>query len=158
MGKTKLDVEPGKQEFVYTRIFDAPPELVFRAFSDPGLLCQWLGPNRLTMKSFEMEARPGGSWRFVQGDPEGNEYGFHGVIHALEAPRLIIQTFEFEGEPNHVSLETATFSPEPGGKTRVTGHSVFQSVEDRDGMIGAGMEGGMNEGLDRLDEILAHLH
>jgi uncharacterized protein YndB with AHSA1/START domain len=156
MGKTNLIAEPGKQEIVVTRVFDAPPELVFKAFVDPDLLRQWMGPRRLTMTYCELDARPGGSWRYAHADDEGNEYGFHGVFHGVTPGESIIQTFEFEGMPGHVSLETARFEPQDG-QTKVTLHSVYQSVEDRDGMLMSGMEGGMNEGFDRLDELLESL-
>jgi uncharacterized protein YndB with AHSA1/START domain len=101
-----------------------------------------------------MDVRPGGAWRWVQTDDDGSQYGFRGVFHDVVAPERIVQTFEFDGAPGHVSLESATFTAQ-GGKTLVAMHSVFQSVEARDGMVASGMEGGMNEGYDRLDAILA---
>lgn len=156
MGKTNLIAEPGKQELFFTRVFDAPPELVFKAYTDPNLVKQWLGPRRLKMTVDKWDARPGGSYRYVHSDNEGNSYGFHGVFHQVDAPGRIVQTFEFEGMPGHVSLETATFEAQ-NGKTLLTGHSVFQSLADRDGMLASGMEGGMNEGMDKLDEILKEL-
>jgi uncharacterized protein YndB with AHSA1/START domain len=156
MGKTNLIAEPGKQEILVTRVFDASPKLVFKAYTDPDLIRQWLGPRRMTMTIKQMDVRPGGSWRYVHSDPEGNEYGFHGVFHAVVPHERLVQTFEFEGVPGHVSLDTAIFEA-MDGKTKVTLQSVFQSVEDRDGMVASGMEEGMNEGLDRLDEVLKEL-
>lgn len=153
MGKINLVVEPGKQEFSYTRVFDAPPALVFKAYTDPDLLRRWLGPRRLKVTAIEMDVRPGGSWHFVHTDEQGNDYGFHGVFHTVEAPARLIRTFEYEGVPGHVSLETAIFE-DLGGKTRVTEHSVFQSIEDRDGMVNSGMEEGMADSEERLDELL----
>jgi uncharacterized protein YndB with AHSA1/START domain len=100
-----------------------------------------------------MEVREGGRWRFVQLEPDGQEFGFHGVFHAIVAPERIVQTFEFEGVPGHVLLETATFE-EHDGKTMLTAQSVFQSVEDRDGMVQSGMEQGAVETMDRLAELL----
>ena len=105
------------------------------------------------MTVVEMDARPGGSWRFVHRDPDGNEYGFHGVHHDILPPERAVRTFEFEGMPGHVQLETITFE-EFEGKTRIRGQSVFQSVEDRDGMLQSGMEAGMSEGFERLDALL----
>lgn len=156
MGKTSLIVEPGKQEIWITREFDAPRGLVFRAYTDPDLLSKWWGPRYLANTVERLEMRPGGSWRIVQRDPQGNEHGFHGVCHSAVAPERIIQTFEYEGEPGHVVLETTTFD-EHDGKTTVTSQSVFQSVQDRDGMVAAGMESGMNEGFERLDELAQEL-
>ncbi len=156
MNKTNLIVEPGKQEITVTRVFDATPDLVYRAFVEPDLLSKWLGPRRLTMTRCEMDVRPGGSWHFVHRDGEGHDYGFHGVFHAVSRNACIVRTFEFEGEPGHISLETATFEPQ-GGKTKLTTHAVYQSVADRDGMVSAGMEEGMNDGMERLDEVLKEL-
>ena len=154
--QTKITAESGKQEIVITREFDAPRELVFKAFTDPKLLIQWLGPRGLTMRLETFEPRNGGSWRYIHADQEGNEYGFHGVIHEIAAPERIIQTFEFEGLPEkgHVTLETARFEALSGDRTKVTIQSVFQSVGDRDGMVQSGMERGVNDSHDRLDELL----
>ncbi len=153
MGKTNLTAEPGKQEIWVTRVFDAPPELLFKAYTDPDLVRQWLSPRRLTMTVKQMDAKPGGSWRYIHRDAEGNEYGFHGVYHTVDAPKRLVDTFEFEGMPGHVSLESATFEGQDG-KTKLTLHVVYLSVEDRDGMISSGMEAGMSEAMDKLDELL----
>ena len=154
MNKTNLIAEPGKQEIVITRVFDAPRELVFKTYTDPDLMPHWLGPSRLTMIIDKMEVRPGGEWRYIHREEDGTQYGFRGVYHDVAAPERIVGTFEFEGMPGHVSLETATFDDQDG-KTRLTIKSVFQSVEDRDGMIQSGMEAGLSEGMNRLDELLA---
>jgi len=155
--ETKITAEPGKQELFITREFEAPRELVFKAFTDPELIVQWLGPRKLTMKMEKCESVNGGSWRFIQSDEKGNEYSFNGVIHEVAVPERIIRTFEFEGLPEkgHVSLETARFEALPGDRTKLTIQAVFQSVADRDGMVIAGMEGGVTEGHERLDELLA---
>jgi uncharacterized protein YndB with AHSA1/START domain len=155
--KTTIVAEPGKQEIIITREFDAPRELVFKAFTDPELYMQWLGPRGFTMRLETFEPRSGGSYRYIHADQDGNEYGFHGVIHEVAAPERIIQTFEFEGLPEkgHVTLETARFEDLPDERTRVTLQSVFQSVADRDGMVQSGMERGVNDSHDRLDELLA---
>lgn len=156
MNKTKITAEPGKQEFFITREFDAPRELVFRAHADPKLYAQWVGPRGLTMTIEKYESRNGGSWRYISKDKDGNEYGFHGVNHEVLPPERLIGTFEFEGLPEkgHVALNTARFEELPGGRTRLVIQSVFQSVADRDGMMQSGMEKGVNEGYERLDELL----
>lgn len=155
--KTVVVAEKGKQEFFVTREFDAPRELVFKAFTDPKLYVQWLGPRRMKMNLDRFEPRAGGSWRYTHVDSEGNEFGFHGVNHEVLFPERLIDTFEFEGLPEkgHVSLETARFEALPGGRTKLTIHSIFQSVADRDGMVGSGMEQGMSESFERLDELLS---
>lgn len=156
---TKITAEPGKQEIIIEREFDAPRELVFKAFTDPELYVQWLGPRELTMMLETFEPRSGGSWRYVQKDAEGNEYAFHGVNHEVTAPERIIGTFEFEGLPEkgHVILETARFESLPGSRTKLKSQSVFQSVEDRDGMLRSGMEEGVNDSYERLDDLLDKL-
>lgn len=154
MGNLKVIVEPGKQEMSYTRTFDAPRDLVFRIYNDPALIPQWWGPRYLTTTVDKMDARPGGQWRFIQRDVQGNEYGFHGVYHTVNEPVEIVSTFEYEGEPGHVTLDTVKFVEE-NGKTTLYGQSVFQSVSDRDAMGEAGAESGMIDMMDRLEELLA---
>jgi uncharacterized protein YndB with AHSA1/START domain len=159
MSKTEVVAEPGRQDIIITRIFDAPRDLVFKATFDPDLIPQWWGPRWLTTTVDKMDAISGGSWRFVQRDQEGNEYAFNGVFHEIAPPERAIQTFEFEGLPEkgHVALEFARFEELPGGKTKLTTISVFQSVADRDGMIQSDMERGVNESHERLDELLKTL-
>jgi uncharacterized protein YndB with AHSA1/START domain len=152
MTKTKFIAEPGKQEIVITRVFDAPPELVFKTSMDPNLIPQWWGPKSLTTVVDKMDVRPGGVWRFVQRDECGNEYAFHGVYHEISQKRLV-QTFEFEGMSGHVLLEICTFE-DIDGKTRLTEKSVYESVEDRDGMLKSGMKEGAIETMDRLAELV----
>lgn len=156
--KTTITAEPGKQELFITREFDAPCELVYRAHTDPELFVQWLGPRGYEMVLDIFEPYSGGRWRYVHKDKAGNEFGFHGVFHEV-SPERLIQTFEFEGMPEsgHVILETMKLESLPGDRTRIHIQSVYQSVEDRDGMIQAGMETGMNQGYEKLDEILQQL-
>ena len=157
--KTTIVAEPGKQELFITREFDAPRELVFKAHTDPELYAQWLGPRDLTTTFEIFEPVSGGRYRFIQTDKDGNAFAFHGVTHEVTAPERIIGTFEFEGLPEagHVILETTKFESLPGNRTRLTAQSVFQSVEDRDGMIQAGMEHGVVAGYEQLDEVLESL-
>ena len=153
MAKTEFQVEPGKQEIFMTRVFDAPRELVFKVCSDPKLVPNWWGPRRLTTHVEAMDVRPGGTWRFVQRDPDGHEFGFHGVYHDVVAPERVVQTFEFEGVPGHAVLSTVRFE-NLGGKTKLIQQDVFQSVDDRDAMVQTGMESGASETMDRLAELV----
>ena len=155
--QTKITAEPGKQELFITREFEAPRELVFRAFCAPELLLQWLGPRDMTMEIDRLDNRTGGSYRFLHCNAGGNKFGFNGVIHEVAEPERLIRTFEFEGLPEkgHVSLETATFEALPGERTKLVIHSVFRSVADRDGMVMSGMERGVVDSHQRLDELLA---
>src|SRR5579862_3550463 len=144
MGKTAITAEPGIPQIIITRDFDAPRDLVFRAHADPDLLAQWLGPRELTTFIDRYDTRDGGTWRYVQTDPEGNKYGFHGVFHGDPSPDAIVQTFEFEGAPGHVCLQTVTFT-ERGGNTLMRTVAAFQAVADRDAMVTSGMERGVDD-------------
>lgn len=156
MAKTEYVIEPGKQEITITRVFDAPRELVFKAFTDPKLVPQWFGPRGYSTTVDKMDARPGGLWRFVQRNEKGDEFAFRGVHHDVVAPERIVATFEFEGVPGHVLLQTVNFEA-LGQKTRLVEQLVFQSVADRDGMVASGMQEGSNDSMDRMAEILANL-
>jgi len=157
--KTSITAEPGKQELFITREFDASRELVFRAYTDPEIYAQWLGPNGLETWFEVFEPVSGGKYKFVQKDKDGNEFSFHGVTHEVLLNERIIGTFEFDGLPEsgHVVLETTQFEALPGNRTRVSSQSVFRSVADRDGMVQSGMEHGVVEGYERLDDILEKL-
>jgi len=154
MPVTELTIEPGKHNLVITRVFDAPRDLVFKTVTDSSLIPRWWGPSNLTTTVEKMEVKPGGVWRYVQRDPAGNEFAFNGAYHAVVPPELLIYTFEFEGMPNHVMLETVTFE-EQDGKTRMIDTPVFQTVEDRDAALASGMEQGASESTDRFAEVLA---
>jgi uncharacterized protein YndB with AHSA1/START domain len=156
MATTQIIAEPGTLQIQTLREFNAPREFLFRAFTELDLLVQWLGPRGLTMDIDYYDLRDGGAWRFIHRDADGNEYGFRGVFHGTPSVDGIVRTFEFEGVPGHVSLETLTLE-EHGNKTLVRTNSVFQSVEDRNGMVQSGMESGVNEGYERLDELIATL-
>ena len=156
MTELKVTAEPGVPQVFTERTFDASRELVFRAFVEPDLLVQWLGPRQYTMTIDRFDARDGGSYRYVHADDAGNAFGFHGVFHGEPSPDGFVQTFEFEGAPGHVSMDTLTLE-ERDGKTTVRTNSVFQSVEARDAMVQSGMAEGMNDGYDRLEELVASL-
>ncbi len=152
----KIVAQPGGREIVITTMYDAPREMVWRAYTEPDLIKQWWGPRELTTNIDQLDVRAGGVWRFVQKDPRGNEYAFRGVFHTVTRPELIIQTFEWEGMPGHVSLQVARFD-EKDGRTTVNAIAVFETVEDRDGMIQTGMQKGVDEGSERLSELLARM-
>ena len=154
MSKTQITAEPGVPQIIVEREFDAPRDLVFRAYTDPELVVQWLGPREMTMRIEEYDVRDGGKWRYISTDPDGNEYGFHGFFHGTPSPDGTVQTFEFEGMPGHVALETLTLV-ERDGRTLSRRVSSFQSVQDRDGMIESGMEHGVHDSDERLSELLA---
>ena len=154
--KTEIIAEPGKQELFIKREFDAPRELVFKAHVDPEIYVKWVGPREMKMTIEKWEPRDGGSFRFTH-ERDGHRYGFLGVYHELVTPERIIGTFEFDGLPErgHVILGTTKFDELPGGRCRLVHQSVFQSVQARDGMIASGMERGVNDGYEKLDDWLA---
>lgn len=156
-GRTTVTANPGTTTIEITREFDAPRDLVFRAHTEAELLRQWLGPRKYVMRIDRFEARDGGRYRYVHADPDtGAEYGFRGVFHGEPTPDLIVQTFEFDGWPGHVSLDTLRLE-ERDGKTIARVTSAYASVEARDGMVASGMENGVTEGYERLDEVLRRL-
>ena len=151
--QTTITAEPGTPFIDMVREFDATPEVLYRVSTDPELIPRWLGPSDLDTRVEQYDVRPGGGYRYVQTDRDGNEFGFRGIFHTVEPGVRTIQTFEFEGMPGFVNLEYATYD-DLGGRTRYTGHSVFPSVEARDGALQMGMESGMLESMGRLDELL----
>jgi len=157
MIKANLIAEPGNHAIIMARVFNAPRELIFTVMTDPKRIPQWWGQRNTTTIVDKMDVQAGGLWRYVQHDQQGNEFAFHGVYHAITASERVVNTFEFEGMPGHVLLETMTLEAQADGTTKLTVTSVFQSVADRDGMLSSGMEAGANESYDRLDELLAKL-
>lgn len=148
--KTKFTIEPGRHDIISERTFDAPIDKVFSAFVDPDKVKQWWGGRKYQTELEVYEPKAGGSWKFVQTDTDGNKWSFHGVVHEVNpVEHRVIQTFEFDGLPEkgHVAMDTMTLT-EQDGKTTMRTVSVFQSVEDRDGMVASGMQGGYDEGLD----------
>jgi uncharacterized protein YndB with AHSA1/START domain len=152
--ETEISADPDLPLIRIIREFDAPPEKVFRAHVDPELLVQWLGPRRNDMRIDHFDCRTGGAFRYAHLN-DGNEYGFHGCFHEVRPSDLIVQTFTFDGQPDGVALERLIFEDLGDGRTRLTSTSLCESFEDRDGWMSSGMEEGVNDGYERLDELLA---
>lgn len=146
----------GNKELLMECVFNAPRELVFRVSTDPQTYPHWWGPRGYTTTVDVMDARPGGKWRVVQRDTEGNEHAFRGQYLEVTPPDKLVQTFEYEGMPGHIITETYRFE-DYHGKTRLVVTSLFESAEDLDGMIQSGMEGGARDTNDRLAEYLETL-
>lgn len=151
--QVKFVIEPGKQEVFSTCEFAAPRELVYRLYTDPALIPEWWGPAYLTTEVEVMDVYPGGRWRFIQRAPDGGVHPFNGVYHLVEAPRRLIYTFEYEGTPGQVILDTVTFE-EKENKTLLNIHSVYPSVAERDGMVHESMESGAAEAMERLEKLI----
>jgi uncharacterized protein YndB with AHSA1/START domain len=156
MGDNKFTINREKREIIIERTFDAPRALVWKVWTDPSLIPKWWGPGYLATAVEKMDVKPGGAWRFIQRGTDGSEYAFNGVYREIVPPAKIVSTFEFEGMPGHLLLETITFE-ERNGKTKLTNTVSFQIIEDLDEMVNSGMEAGAFEGLDRLCELLSEL-
>ncbi|MGE5595777.1 MAG: SRPBCC family protein [Hyphomicrobiales bacterium] len=145
----------GDREFRVERIFNAPRDLVWRAYTEADLVGQWWGRgHKLLVEA--LDVRPGGHWRFVEHTPE-DLHGFEGRFREVTKPERIVMTFEWDGMPGHPSIDTAVFEDLGDGRTRLRVHSLFSTSEERDGMLASGMEGGMNESYQALDRLLATL-
>jgi uncharacterized protein YndB with AHSA1/START domain len=152
--ETEIVADPDVPLVRIVREFDAPVAKVFRAHTDPDLLVQWLGPRDLQMRVDHYDCRTGGSYRYVH-SRDGEEYGFHGSFHEVRPGELIVQTFTYDGMPDGVALERMTFEDVGDGRTRITGTSLVDSFAARDAFLASGMEHGVREGYERLDELLA---
>jgi uncharacterized protein YndB with AHSA1/START domain len=149
-----IEADPDVPLVRITRTFAAPPDKVFVAHTDPALVVQWLGPRSLTMEIDHWDCRQGGSYRYVH-ERDGVEYGFHGCFHEVRPNEVIVQTFTFEGFPDGVALERLELHDLGDGRTRLVATSLVDSFEGRDGFLASGMESGVREGYERLDELLA---
>jgi uncharacterized protein YndB with AHSA1/START domain len=149
---------PSERSIRLERVFNAPRELVFAAWTQPEHVRQWWGQKGSTMTLCEIDLRPGGEWRYVELAADGNEYPFCGEYIEVSPPERLVHTFVFDVEPFNArpAVVTVTFE-DIGGMTRMTETTVFQTVEDRDAMIESGMEGGARESCERLDALLRSL-
>jgi uncharacterized protein YndB with AHSA1/START domain len=152
--ETEITVDQDVPLVRITREFDAPPEKVFRAHADPALVARWLGPRRLQMRVDHYDCRTGGSYRYAHLS-DGNEFGFYGSFHEVRPGELIVQTFTFDGQPDSVALERIVFSDLGGGRTRMTSTSLVDSFAARAAFLASGIETGVRESYERLDEVLA---
>jgi uncharacterized protein YndB with AHSA1/START domain len=153
---TAVVTTPAEREIHIERVFEAPRDQVFAAFTDPELIPQWWGPHGTTTIVDRMDVRQGGDWRFISRNSDGSETAFRGTFREFSPPERIAWTFEWEGMPGHVAVDTVTFE-DLGDRTKVITTSLFHTAEERDGMLSSGMERGMNETYARLDELLARL-
>ena len=152
--ETQISADPKVPLIRITREFDAPPEKVFRAHTDPDLVVQWLRPRRHQMRIDHYDCRTGGSYRYRHVS-DGNEFGCYGSCHEVPPSELIVQTFTFEDQPDGVALERVVFENLGNGRTRLTATSLVDSFEARDAFVSSGMEEGVRESYERLDELLA---
>jgi uncharacterized protein YndB with AHSA1/START domain len=155
---TTLDLEiPTDQPVIsWRRFVSAPPELVWKVFTEGEHLSNWWGPASLALVVCDIDLRPGGTYRFVSRAPDGGEYAFHGEYRVVDRPHRLVTTFVYEGAPDHQAVDSVTFEALDGG-TMITGHSEHDTIEARDAHVASGMESGMRESYDRLSALLALL-
>lgn len=148
-----IDAPAGMPWLDFTREFDAPVAAVFEAHRDPDKVRQWLGPDGYEMTVDRWDFVSGGGYRYTHRNPEGEEYGFRGTFHTVRENELAVQTFEFEGMPDEVAIEFMWFEDLGNGRTRLRGRSIGRTVEGRDAMVESGMETGMAQGYERLEQL-----
>lgn len=149
-----LEIPEGKPFIDFTREFDYPVSAVFAAHRDPAIVAQWLGPDGMRMDVEHYDFRTGGSYKYTHSDDSGT-YGFSGVFHTVRENEFAVQTFEFDGYPDVVAMDYMRFESLDDGRCRLVGHSVYPTLEARDGMAASGMETGMSQGYNRLEQLLS---
>ncbi len=157
MSNTNFVIDREACAYTVTLMFDAPRELVWKVYTDPALVPRWWGPKRLITIVDKMDVRPGGVWRYIQQDEEGNEYAFNGVYQEVDAPRRLVSTFEFEGMAGHIATDTVTFEELSDGKTKVISRSTVDSLEALEAIVQPGMEEGATETWEQFGEVVATL-
>ncbi len=155
--KTSMFTLPSDREIASSRVLDAPPDLVYKAYTDPDAIAQWWGPSRYTTTVDKLEVRPGGAWRFIQRADDGGEHIFSGVFREVVPSKRLVFTFNYEAIPGHEAVQTVTLEPVEGGKTKVSDNMLFSNRADRDGMLQSGMEEGAAESQERLVAVLETL-
>jgi len=153
--QTTIEADPNLPTIRIIRHFDAPPEKVFRAWIEPDLVVQWLGPKSTEMRIDKWDADTGGNYRYVAIQNGEEVAAFYGSFHEVRPSERLVQTFTWEGMPDGVSLETMTFEDLGNGRTRTIGLSVVENLETRDAIMASGMDVGVNEGYEKLDALLA---
>jgi uncharacterized protein YndB with AHSA1/START domain len=144
---------PSEREVRVERIFNAPRERVWQAMTNPELVAKWWGRgNKVVVERMELER--GGHWRFVEHSDHGT-HGFEGRYSEIVPPERVVQTFEWDGMPGHVVLETMTLEDLGDGRTKLVNVSLFMTTADRDGMMQSGMEEGMAQSYEALDRVLS---
>ncbi|HEY0639140.1 MAG TPA: SRPBCC family protein [Pseudonocardiaceae bacterium] len=155
--ETTIEAHPTLPSIRIVREFDAPVSKVFRAYTEPELVARWLGPRNTEMQIDEWDARTGGHWRYAALRDGEIIASFYGSFHEVRPNERLVQTFTFDGYPDGVSLETMTFEDLGDGRSRIVAVSVVETLEERDAFIASGMETGVVEGYEKLDEVLTEL-
>ena len=153
--ETRIEAHPELPLITITRDFDAPPDRVYRAWTEPELFVRWIGPRSVETRIEHWDLRTGGSWRYTAWRGDERLAGFFGSFHEVRPGERMVQTFTFDGYPDGVSLETLVLEDLGDGRTRVTTTSLVGSIAERDAILRSGMDTGVIEGYEKLDELLA---
>jgi uncharacterized protein YndB with AHSA1/START domain len=157
MSSLQVVAEPGTHTVVLTREFNAPRELLYKAYTDPALIPRWWGFEGTLTTVHALEPKVGGRWHYAQSSAEGESYGAHyGVFHETSAPEQLVYTYEFDGMPGHIGLVTTRFEA-LGDRTLVSEIMILPSVEDRDGLVATGMAEGADASWNRLEALAQSL-
>ncbi len=151
MSKTKFEVDKDNLEVRITRVFDATPERLWRAYTDPEEIVQWW--RNTTIDKHDLKV--GGQWRFVDHGEDGKgEYAFRGEFTEIDEPHKLARSFEFEPWAGHVMTESVTLEPQADGKTLMTTVSKYANLDDLEGMVKSGMEKGAVAGIERIAKLV----
>jgi uncharacterized protein YndB with AHSA1/START domain len=154
-GSAKVTL-PTDTQILITREFDAPKHLVYKAWTTPELVKRWWNAKRGEVTIADIDLRVGGTWRWVMVTDEGFEVAFHGEYRELVPNERIVTTEVYEGMPDAAALNTLTFTEEDG-RTTITLLVDHASKEHRDGHINSGMEAGMQDAMDLLEQVAISL-
>jgi len=152
MSKANFEVDKEKLEVRITKVFNAPPQRMWQAFTTPEEIAKWWDKTTIDKHDFKV----GGQWRFVSKDDEdpNKEHGFKGEFKEIDEPKKIVRTFEYEPWAGHIMLETVTFEAMPDNQTKMVTVSKYDNLDDLNGMVNSGMERGATAGLDRLAKLV----
>lgn len=150
MADTTFTVDKENLEVRMERVFNATPERMWQAFTDPEQIPKWWADTRVDTHDLKV----GGKWRFVSAGQDSQEHAFRGVFKELDEPRKIVRTFEYELAAGHIMVESVEFEPQDDGTTKMITVSKYDNTGDLEGMVNSGMERGAKSGLDRLAKLV----
>lgn len=156
MSELEIEIPRDEPVVIFRRLVKAPPELVFRMYTEPAHLRRWFGPPHLVLVVCEIDLRVGGRYRFVHRAPDGQEFGFRGEYRLIERPHRLVKSFVYEGTPENEAVDTYSFQSVDAG-TLVSCRTVHSSIAARDAHVASGMEDGLTASYRRLDQLTASL-
>jgi uncharacterized protein YndB with AHSA1/START domain len=154
MPKSTFTIDRDNLEVKTSRVYNAKPERLFQAYTDPAQIPEWWGPGYLKTTVDKLDVKVGGTWRFIHTEPEGKQHIFNGIYKEIDEPNKLVYTFEYEAVPGHILIETVTFESQADGKTKLTTSARFDNIGDLEGMVAMDMETGNVEGQERLAKLV----